>query len=438
MVPRLSTRWVGMIGLGALASGLAAASILISLGSKQPLWGLVAAAAGFVAVYRPDLVVLATVPVAILGVNWPLGRLAALAMVAAAGYGLLLCRRPRRSSQLLAYGLVLIFVTALVASCVWPQVIDKPQRHFGLVTLLGGVAVFCVCIGARLSAKWLAIVVAMAGGLTAMIVLTLGRVDPDLATWDRGRLWALGQNPNGLALLVSLPLIAAVGLAWRRREPLWLLPALPCALTIWLTESRGAVLAVACGLAYLFLVGRRWWWQTGGIIAAGSLAMALCQVFFTAASPAVAPPAAVSSPAPASQAAQPPQEPPPTIRVIPAPQKTKEVVVPAAGSPGEPVGVGGSRKAKDLEHNNAVRIRVARFAVEVALRHPIMGIGYGGFATFAKAAPEFALYMNTHNEYLRLAAESGFLALISFGALLWLGLRRRGNSDLATDRKSVV
>jgi O-antigen ligase len=75
---------------------------------------------------------------------------------------------------------------------------------------------------------------------------------------------------------------------------------------------------------------------------------------------------------------------------------------------------------------------VAWFAVRVAAGHPLRGIGYGTFPSHAGA--EFGLHIATHNDYLRLAAETGIPALVAFLGLLWLGLRRPASGDLAVLR----
>jgi O-antigen ligase len=104
---------------------------------------------------------------------------------------------------------------------------------------------------------------------------------------------------------------------------------------------------------------------------------------------------------------------------------------PAALDAAEHVAVG-RRHAADLNHDTTVRTQVAWFAVRVAAGHPLRGIGYGAFPSHADA--EFGLRIATHNDYLRLAAETGIPALAAFLALLWLGLCRPASGDLAVPR----
>lgn len=91
----------------------------------------------------------------------------------------------------------------------------------------------------------------------------------------------------------------------------------------------------------------------------------------------------------------------------------------------------GSRTSTELTANTEVRKQAALLAVRVALDHPFRGIGYGMFPDYARTSSILGIYINTHNDYLRLAAEAGIVALVLFVALLWLGLARRYAADHA-------
>jgi hypothetical protein len=79
--------------------------------------------------------------------------------------------------------------------------------------------------------------------------------------------------------------------------------------------------------------------------------------------------------------------------------------------------------------------RVAWFAVRVAAGHPLRGIG-GRFPSYADSG--FGIHIATHNDYLRLAAETGVQALAVFLVLLWLGVKGPAPGDLAVPRAVTV
>jgi O-antigen ligase len=59
--------------------------------------------------------------------------------------------------------------------------------------------------------------------------------------------------------------------------------------------------------------------------------------------------------------------------------------------------------------SNDARWEVLRLALELGFRNPLSGVGYRHFADFSYATLGVAL--NTHNDYVRIAAESGLVAL---------------------------
>jgi O-antigen ligase len=83
------------------------------------------------------------------------------------------------------------------------------------------------------------------------------------------------------------------------------------------------------------------------------------------------------------------------------------------------------RNAEQLHVNNRVRLDAARLAVVEAVHHPVAGIGYGAFPQVAAEDPHVDLYMNTHNDYLRLAAEAGIATLLLFLVVLGAALFAR-------------
>jgi hypothetical protein len=54
--------------------------------------------------------------------------------------------------------------------------------------------------------------------------------------YPHGRLQSLDLNPNYLGALVAIPLVAATGLAFTTRRPVWLLAALPSLMALFATR----------------------------------------------------------------------------------------------------------------------------------------------------------------------------------------------------------
>ncbi|MEU2429703.1 O-antigen ligase family protein [Streptomyces sp. NPDC007861] len=316
---------------------------------------------------RPDLallVLLALVPVA--AVADPTGA-AAVALVTGA-VALLLLRTVVLSGLRVRADLVVIVLMAFVvtASYLLPQVALTVERQWkGYVLLLVALGLLVVSAAAPADPLRIAQVVAIAGACAAGYLLLHGEYAAD-------RLTGLGLNPNYAGAMLALPLVAAAGLARLHRSWLWLLPALVCGAAILQTRSRGTFLMVAAGLACVVLVGRPLRHKVLIALSLAGVALAL----------------------------------PGTLDVV-----------------GE--NLTGSRTSTELTSNTEVRKQAAWLAARVALEHPLRGIGYGVFPDYARTSSELGIYINTHNDLLRLAAEAGIGALALFTVLLWLGLARR-------------
>ncbi|WP_164903931.1 O-antigen ligase family protein [Nonomuraea polychroma] len=259
----------------------------------------------------------------------------------------------------------------LLYSYAFPSVTTfaPPIQSTGLTEMLIGLGVLAAAIASPLQPRKLVNVIALTGGITATYVLIAG----DYAS---GRLEGLGINCNYLGALLAIPCVAAVAMG--RRKPAWLIPAGICLVAIFETQSRGAFLATAVGIFIVFVQSRP----------------RLVQVFLTVIAIAV-------------------------TALLPGTLANFADVLAA------------DRSASELSHNTATRKAVAEFAVRVIAEHPVRGIGYGLFPSYAAESPDFGIYMATHNDYLRLAAESGVISLAAFLALIWLGIRGRRSDDLA-------
>lgn len=248
-----------------------------------------------------------------------------------------------------------------------------PDRFSDLICLLAGLGLTAAIATSPPPPRVLAGVTALAGGVAAGWLLLAG-------TRADGRLEGLGLNPNYLGAFLALPLIAAVGLA-RHRRPIWLVPGAVCLAGLVATQSRGAFIAGAVGVAIVFLQGRRRGIQAAVVLAAIGFG----------------------------------------------------TVFPGVIDAAEHAAVGG-RQAAELSQNSSIREHVAWCAVKVAAEHPLRGIGYAMFPSYAENSPGLGIYIATHNDFLRLAAETGIVSLGTFVVLIWLGMKRPGHGELAIPR----
>jgi hypothetical protein len=244
-----------------------------------------------------------------------------------------------------------------------------------LISLLGGLVALTVFISAPPSA----------GALLRVILVTgtvVGAVASTQADNLEGRLQGLGLNPNYLAVYLAAPIVISAGLAFRRRNPLWLAPGAACLPALLASQSREGFLAMVAGLAFVLIQGL------------------------------------------------------PRVQRVPIILAAALILV---VSPGHLTSLGaGSRSAADLTGDNLVRVHVALFAVRVALSHPLLGIGLGQFPDYAAASSSFGIYITTTNEYLLLASENGLIALAAFLVMLWLAFRGRCHGDMALVRAVLV
>lgn len=277
-----------------------------------------------------------------------------------------------------AHWWIALLALLLLAGFVLPSggVTPEPDRAADLAALLAGLGLLAAVAAAPPPPGAVARVITVIGGIAAVYVLVFG--EP-----KNGRLVGFGLNPNYLGAFLALPFSAAVGLAYRRRRPVWLVPAAACIAGMAATQSRGAFVAGMAGVAVVLIQGRGFRVQ----VLLASVAVVLGAVF------------------------------------------------PSAIDAAEHVAVGG-RQAAELRHDTDVREHVARFAMRVATQHPLRGIGYGTFPSYAESW--FGVHIATHNDYLRLAAETGFPALATFVVLLWLGLSRSASGDMAVLRAVVA
>jgi O-antigen ligase len=183
------------------------------------------------------------------------------------------------------------------------------------------------------------------------------------------RLEGFGLNPNFLGHALALGCIALVALYLPSASVLFLVPAAGAALAVAATGSRGAVVALAAGVCYL-LIGH------GKRVLAVVLALVLVVAGF---------------------------------------------LVPPISSRVENSALF-NRSSTSIASNNKVRFEAALVAVRYSIQNPIFGIGYGQFTEMTPGESALRIRINTHNDYLRLAAEAGLLTLCVFIGLLVMAL----------------
>lgn len=275
----------------------------------------------------------------------------------------------------------LLVLTGLLATTLlisFVRTMDVPTvlvREHDLILFLVGLAVLVLFAVLRLSLTDILHSIALGGLATAVLVLIGSDVSHD------GRLTGLALNPNFLGLLLGTTLVALAGMPL----PVLAAPRLSSELLRWigagvvtlalvLTQSRGAVLAAGVGLIVLFTAKLRPRWQAAAVVAAAVL-------------------------------------------ILTVPGLTDAVVSGGVNRPHE-----------ELASNNSVRLNAARLAVRYAVDHPLAGVGYGTFPDRARSDSYLGVYINTHNDYLRLAAEAGLPAVVVFMCLIFPVTRAPRNS----------
>ncbi|MFF5262481.1 O-antigen ligase family protein [Actinomadura viridis] len=326
--------------------------------------------------WRRETAVLLIIPIVLLGAGIGAGSspaLAAVAMVAAvAGVQIAVRALPLRAAHLWI-GLLAALLAVSYAAPALPLA-PLTDRRPDLVGLLAGLALLAACAAAPPRPDRLVRVIALAGAAGAAWTLVAGDHAGD-------RLQGLGLNPNYAGGVIALALVAAVGLARHTHRLVWLVPAAVCFAAVAETRSRGAFLAAAGGVVLVLVQGRSARFRVLIAVAAAVVAITLPGTLDTA----------------------------------------------------EQIATSG-RSSDELSFNSTVRRNAAEFAADVAASHPFRGIGYGMFPPYAANSPRLGVYIATHNDYLRLAAEAGMLALLAFLVLVWLGVKDPRSGDLAVLR----
>src|SRR5581483_360378 len=205
-----------------------------------------------------------------------------------------------------------------------------------------------------------------------------------LAGWRSGtRAAGVGLNPNYLGLVLAVGLVALLGETLRTRRPVWVLGFALTASALVKTGSRSALVSAAFGAAILLLSGRPLRVQAVALIAIPGLAF-----------------------------------------LVPT-ESVQSTLLP-------------NRGALEQSYNSSLRMQAAVSALHAAIEHPLTGIGYANFPEYAAADQRLGIYMNTHNDYLRLAAETGVPGVGLLLTLLLLPIGRRGRPLTQNERAATA
>jgi O-antigen ligase len=253
-----------------------------------------------------------------------------------------------------------------------PGAVD-PATTKDVLAFLAGPLLLAIAIAARPDRRRLDTVIMLSGsgaGLCA-VAASLSSIASDAlgASFDADhRVTLFGLNPNFLAVSFAVGVVAAVTELSRARLPL-ILAALPGLVGgLVQTQSRGALLAAGVGCVVVVVA-----WLLDGRAARFGRSDRLVM---------------------------------PGVAVV----GVALAIIATTG-----IGGGGfGRSAAQLGHDDRGRLSLSTLAYDLARQHPVRGIGIGRYPVMALADPKVHLYRATHNEYVRLAAETGFTGLALF------------------------
>jgi hypothetical protein len=353
--------------LGWLFEGLIVGGAAAYLALRYPLLvvGLALLLAIPVGLAYPGLLVPVLVPVSVVSslLAGGLSLIVASVVVLAVTVA---CRAVAGTGVRIRFGRLHLALLALAILLVVSVRGDGPStRTSDVAGLLAGLLLVGAVAALPARPRTVARVVVLIGAAAAVYAIVAGVA-------VSGRLSGVGLLANYFGALLAVPTAAGVGLARAERRLLWLVPSAVCLAAIVQTHSRGAAIATAAGVAIALIAGQPVRRQVAG----AALAAVAGAVLVMVANPLA------------------------------------DAVV-------------SGRNAEQLHVNNRVRLDAAQLALVEAVRHPVAGIGYGEFPAVAAANPHVDLYMNTHDDYLRLAAETGVATLLLFLVVLGAGLFAR-------------
>lgn len=329
-----------------------------------------------VAYYRPREALSVSLPLFALNIAIIGSVSLKLALAATAGltWAIGLARR-RWQLRRLGHGLLFGFALLLTVSLYTSPSADFAARQSDFRGLVAGVLLAAAAMSIGLLPELAMTSTAIGIGAIAT-ASTFGLVNGGHGL-NEARASGLGLNANFLGVVFATGLIAAFGMLLRGRGPgnrvIAGLAAAMCLVALFSTASRGALLVGAVGVgAILFrAVSRR---------SHPAIALVLIGI----------------------------------VLALGLHSRTSV----------DRLALGG-RDITDFSLSNTLRGEAASLSFHYIERSPFTGIGYGLFAERSSADTRIGAQLNTHDDYLRLAAEAGLPTLLVFGALLGLAIARR-------------
>lgn len=169
---------------------------------------------------------------------------------------------PKRSAVTWAFGayVVALVVSAVLGEGIYRSFFSDFDRHWGIVTIAHVFAFFLILSSVfRDAASWRKLFVASAG-VSALVAL-YGLYQ--FLFMDVGRVYSTVGNPGFLATYLLLNAIFALWLATERSAVLWGSVAVLNVFVMFLTATRGAVLALFAG-AVVYLIGYLFFYKNNG------------------------------------------------------------------------------------------------------------------------------------------------------------------------------
>ncbi|HYN95248.1 MAG TPA: O-antigen ligase family protein [Pilimelia sp.] len=247
-------------------------------------------------------------------------------------------------------GLVAALTAVLAYSYAFPRAAlwpDPSSARNHLLALVLNLALIAVVAVTRPSR--LAVLKTLGvGGCAVAVYLSL------MGTTVGGRLTAEDLNPNAIGHASALTTVILTGVFVATRRAVWLVLAGPPVLLLVATQSRGAMVVLGVGWGVLWLLGR------AGPIRVAAVAFG-------------------------------------TVGAVLLTQPLQAAM-------------GMLLSRRDASHLDAtIRLDLVRLGIELAMAHPLTGVGYRQFSVYSGEA--LGIPLNAHNEYVRIAAESGLVAL---------------------------
>jgi O-antigen ligase len=226
--------------------------------------------------------------------------------------------------------------------------------------------------------RWMVVAMAAAALISATLSV-VGPADPTAANFERASGLAGGANELAAALVVGIAL--CIVLALTVRSPLWRLVLIAgtgvCVLGLFLSLSRGGLVALGAALVVSVLVGGRW---RGRMLAGALIVSVMCVGYFGA------------------------------VASLPARERVLEV---GGGTGRTDLWTVGSRMVEDKP---VIGVGAGNF--QVASIHYLLEPGVITSDEFIITTPKVA-----HNTFLEVLAEAGVIGLVLFlaivGASLW-------------------